>query len=241
VNEEHRAENMASAMRRGLPVCDVQKPNGRRIAIVGSAPSVTEYLDELRSFDGDVLAINGALDYLIENGVKVWGWFGIDPQAGLTKYLKKKPDVRYFVASMCDPAVFDALKDRDVSIVHLKEDNCLEPSVPGGTVAITRAPYFALQQGYRDITIYGADASYGEAHHCYGAEPERDDTAITVRVGNKSFRSDATLVSQCSEFGAMAEIFSEQNYKLDFRVGGMLEAFLAEPIQTLAQIRAANG
>lgn len=246
VDEASRENNMAFAMSRGLPLCTPQMASGKRLAICGSAPSIKEHLEELRSFDGDVWAVNGALNYLHDEGVKVSGWVGCDPLDFLNDYLKTPPEgVRYYVASICDPKTFESLKDRDVYLWHMAEKEKLITSshVPGGTTVTTRAPYLGLLLGYRDITIYGADSSYGETTYVYGEERFAQPDTETVLVGERTFVSNGPLIHQAAQFSAMQEIWprpyrTKEPATLHFKCGGLLGAFLAEPIQSLRDIEA---
>lgn len=247
VNEEGRKKNIASAMSRGLPLCTQLPWHDRKIAICGTAPSLSRHLQELRDFDGEILAANGAHDYLIENGVKVDYWLCIDPDKELAVYATKPSrDVKYYVGSCCDPAVFDALDGYDVTVVHVHEPGGPEPSIKGGTGVMTRAPFLALKLGYKHVVIYGADASFDDDKHVFG-----DDKAVGVmragrerkyvRVGDKTFLTEQHFTLQCAEFGAMAELFAEKGLKIDFRCGGMLQHYIEQPITPLEQINVQHG
>jgi hypothetical protein len=242
VNEEGRNKNIASAMDRGLPLCTQLPWHDRKIAICGTAPSLSRHLQELRDFDGEILAANGAHDYLIKNGIKPDYWLCVDPDKELANYARKPiKGVRYYVGSCCDPAVFDALEGYNVTAVHVHEPGGPEPSIKGGTGVMTRAPFLALKLGYKHVVIYGADASFEEDKHVFG-----DDIAagqmragrerVNIRVGDKTFLTEQHFALQCAEFGAMAELFAEKGLKIEFRCGGLLQHYIEQPIITLEEL-----
>lgn len=243
VDREVRALQMAYAMQRGLPVCTKEPAHTRKLAIVASGPSLKDYLDELREFDGDVWAINGALDYLNRSGVTVSGFVCIDPQDWLADYLKNPPSITYYIASVCHPDVFDAVNGHDVRIWHLKDADSPENAVPGGTVCVTRAPYLALMLGYRDISLFGCDGSFAETNHVYGDGYERPDARLTVQVGNEFFETEVGFFHQASELGAMQEIFADRypGVSLKFRCGGLAAAYLSLPVMSLEDVSRIHG
>lgn len=234
---EVRRGHIKNALSLGLPVCTLEKEHNRIVACVGAGPSVRNYLQELRNFPGDVWAINGAHNFLIENGVNVSGCVLLDPLVELVEYLKKpNASVTYYVASICHPKVFASLDGFDVRVWHAWMDESMPPSgsyaVPGASTCLTRAPFLAHMLGYRDIRIYGADSSYEEVTHCYG------DTVVDtgfiprkiVRVGDQLFESEVALMQQVTEMRVIAEHFPA---KISFHCGGLMRAFLDAPVENL--------
>ena len=69
VDADTRRQNIKINLSLGYPVCVPEPRHLRKIAIVGSGPSVKEYLPELIDFDGEVWAVNGAHDWLREQVV----------------------------------------------------------------------------------------------------------------------------------------------------------------------------
>jgi hypothetical protein len=241
VDTPGRRQNLELSLARGLEVSAQLPERKGSLAIVGSGPSVRDFLDELVECD-EVWAINGAYDWLQEQGFIPHGFFGIDPLPGLVEYVRH-PDAKttFYLASSCDPSVFDALKGHTVKLWHPGAWDTDYPQaenvkvIGGGTTAITRAPYFALYQGWRDITLYGADSSYADdgTEYCYKWGTYSLDIAqpkYPIRVGDEVFITEVGLLKQVSFLNHMNNSFRGM---LKFRSSGLIEAFLRAPMSDL--------
>lgn len=233
VSETARAAHVASAMSRGLPICQVQPERSGRLAIVGSGPSVHDHLSELPGYD-EVWAINGALNFLSGQGINPTGFVALDALPFIADHVRAAPvGPVYYIASCCHPSVFDALAAREVRLWHSSSDITVAtggPKVNGGTTCITRAPFLAHVLGWRDITIFGADSSHrnGEAY-CYPHGTFLGDTkdeVLRVRVGDDVFLSELGLMQQASQLCAMVGMFGGQ---LKLRGSGLVNALLVSP------------
>lgn len=240
VEQGVREQHIASALSRGLPICTRGSERPGKIAIVGSGPSVRDYLDELAAFDGPVWAINGAYDFLRSVGIAPAAFVGLDPQREMLQFFKA-PDraTTFFLASCTHPDVFGHLAGYDVRIWHSNSDTVKTlPSgsyaVPGGITCITRAPFLAYLLGWREVHIYGADSSYADQPYAYETGSDRcdpNDRTIRVRVNGQVFRTEAGLMHQAENLGLLEEVFPG---KVVFRSGGMLPAFLASTMENVA-------
>jgi hypothetical protein len=237
VDQAGRKRNLSSVLLRGLPMVQQLPEHDEPLAIVCSGPSVPAFLDELRSWPGKIWAINGAYRYLLDNGIIPDGFFGMDPLPGLAPYVKETdPHTTFYICSICDPSVFDNLKDRKVQLWHPDGEDMVYPPdqwvIGGGTTAVTRAPYLALLQGYRDITLYGVDSSFSEGEvYCYPHGTYECDTnsiKLLIEVGNEGpFVTELSLMKQVSQLYVLHDKFAG---KLKFRCGGLLEAFMRQPV-----------
>lgn len=169
---EELARNHASAVGRGLPWLTASADRSRPLAIVGGGPSARDSVGAILSWPGDVLTVNGAYDWLVGLGRTPEWCVLLDPQEAAADFATRPQDATtWLVATMCHPAVFDALRASPVALwLAPQGDDDISPgSVPGGPTAMTRAPVLALILGYREMTLFGADSCYrGEASHAYG-------------------------------------------------------------------------
>lgn len=239
VDTSGRVKNLELVRKRGLELCGQLPERDGSLAIVGSGPSVREHLEEIRA-SAEVWAINGAYDYLQTEGIVADGFFAIDPLPGLVEYVRH-PNYKttYYIASCCDPGVFDALEGFTVKLWHPGAHDTEFPKgewvVVGGTTAITRAPFFALMRGWRDITLYGVDSSYAEdgSEYCYKWGTYKHDIAqpkmpVLVNGGGPSFLTEVGLLKQATVLNVMNDKFRGM---LKFRCGGLMEAFLSAPVR----------
>lgn len=242
--EECRA-NATSSTKRGLRVCGWSPKRKGPLAIVGSAPSVSEYLDELRAWPGEIWAINGAYRFLLNKGIHVHGFVGLDPVPGLKEYVEQRdPMTAFLLASVCDPAVFDELAKADVWLWHSRQSEFPYPQgsqmVGGGTTCLTRAPWLAHMLGWRDITVFGGDSSFAEdSSYCYRQGTFREDSLkqrfpVSVPGNDQVFLTDESMFKQPAVFGVMQTMF---NGLLKFKCGGLLEAFLNSPMHQIIETK----
>lgn len=227
--------NVNSALERGLRVCGWAPKRTGRLAIVGSGPSVLDHLDELRSWPGEIWAVNGAYRFLVDQGIHVHAFVGLDPVPGLKEYVEKRDErTTFLMSSVCDPDVFDELKDADVWLWHSKQADFPYPEgscvVGGGTTCLTRAPFLAHMVGWRDIVLFGCDSSFSEQTYCYQHGSFAEDTKnerFEVEINGRVFVTEMNMLKQVSVLGVMDTLF---NGVLTFRCGGLMEAFLASPM-----------
>lgn len=236
VDEAGRKQNLSSVLLRGLPIVQQLPEQTEPLAIVASGPSVSDYLEELRGWDGKIWAINGAYDFLLECGIVPDGFFGMDPLPGLAQYLEKtKPGTTFYICSICDPAVFDNLQSRNVLLWHPDGEGVEYPPdqwvIGGGTTAITRAPFLALLQGFRDITVFGADSSFRNGDpYCYRwgtYDCDIDQPRFLVEAnGEGPFETELGLMKQVSQLHVLHQRFAG---RLKFKCDGLLAAFMRAP------------
>ena len=242
VSEEGRSANLKKNLARGLPVLEQVVPEHERpLLIVGSGPSVSELIEKVKAWPGDVWAINGAYDFLLSHGLICEGFFGIDPLPQLADYLRNANEyTTFYLASMCDPAVFDALEGHKVLLWHaMAEDRDKYPEghqmIYGGTTAVTRAPFLALALGYRSINMIGVDSSYSdESPYCYKWGTYSTDIAeMTIPVtinGEGPFYTEIGLCKQIAQLGTMLTAFNRSREMLKIHPAGLMGAFMRAPM-----------
>lgn len=231
--------NVESALARDLRVCGWAPFRTGQLAIVGSGPSVLTYLNELRSWSGEIWAVNGAYRFLLKQGIVAHAFVGLDPVPGLKEYVEVRDEkTAFLISSACDPCVFDELENAAVYLWHSKHGDFDYPEgsavVGGGTTCLTRAPFLAQMLGWRDITVFGGDCSFADDVYCYPLGTFKEDSTrpqFDVVVNDRTFRTELALLKQLSVFGVMEPMF---NGCLQFRCGGLLEAFLASPMYEIA-------
>jgi uncharacterized Rossmann fold enzyme len=162
-------QHIESALARGLKeFADSPAHNGECV-LVGSGPSVREYVPEIRKHKQKghlIIAVKSAHDFLIEKGVVPHIALGVDPQAKIkSAFSRKRKEVTYFLASQVHPEVFDYLSDQRVVLWHLftgkeKEKELLKNKlkVGGGSTSGMRGLTVAYLMGFRKLHLYGYDS-----------------------------------------------------------------------------------
>ena len=245
VGQDDRARNMATSLGRGYPVCTPMEAHDRPLAVVGSGPSVRDYLEEIRAVK-EVWAINGAYDYMVDVGIVPTGFFALDPLPGLVDYVRNpRHETTYYLASTVDSSVLDALDGFRIRLWHTNAEDMTYPSgawsMRGGTTAITRAPYLGYCLGHRDITLYGADSSFEGNRYCYDdGTYECDSQAPRMKFtcnGEGPFDTELCLLKQVSQLGVIVDLFKGM---LKIKCGGLMDAYMRAPVRDDSDIELAT-
>lgn len=192
-----------SALKRDLPRCVTRPRHNRKVAIVASGPSVTDYVDFLKEWDGEIWGINRSFEWMRHRGIKPTGFIGLDPEWFLQECLPVMPDdVTYYLAAQVHPCVFDHLQGKNVRLWFMADGQVKQPAnahqVYGGSTALGRAPNLAYLLGFRDVHIFGGDSSYTHKTHVHGGElPEN---WVPVELDGTVYKTNRMMLSQACEF-----------------------------------------
>lgn len=235
------AKNIAYALNTGFPeFAEIAPAHDRIVSICGSSPSLK---DTYRNLAGDIWACNDAGWFLIDRGivpkyVMVW-----DPQPLVVDCLRRThPDTIYLVASICDPSVFDLLKNRNVVIWHpwmgdaLPMDDWLVgyeaksrllvgfglaiPGFPpdevvGTSAAVTRSMQFAPLMGYRNMELHGVDSSCENGVvHFEDLAIDKDQWRQAGHIYYRTFLSTPQMNRQIREFEPLVEALMAKDCKI---------------------------
>lgn len=218
--------NHERAVSRGLPWLTARSATDKPLAIVGGGKSAKDYLHEILSFPGDVLAINGAYDWLQDQGRVADLHVLLDPQFGMDMFVQRpNQKTTYLVATCCDPTVFDALKAQNVLVWFSQQGTDTRPGIPGGSTALTRAPVLGAFLGYRDITIYGGDSCFlGAYGHVYEDDPFPPD-AIRIICDGREWLTSLQFLAQAEYLAEMLPAM-QQGMKVRLRGDHLAAALL---------------
>ena len=211
--------NRKLALRRGLPRLGATPPLFPSLAVVGGGPSAAEHLDEIRRFQGDIWAINGAWWWLKERGIAST-FFTIDADPATADWIRGRGVSSAVVSSLCDHALFEALGGAEIEVwdLMLQVLSCGPTSASNSTVG-------ALLGGYKKAVYYGCESSYTEAPtHAYG--DKKLISLVQIEVNGERFVTSPDMLMQAEYLSGMIrelpETFSEKS-------GGLLRAFIGQP------------
>lgn len=211
-DNERIKEHIRHALSLGLPECVPQDEREEGVLLCGSGPSIKHHLEEIREKHKTqaIVAINGAHDYLIENGIYPDYACTVDPLL-IDVFNKENKDCWYLIASQANPELFEKLKPRNTAIFHIsftedRDELAIFGSrvwVPGGSTTSLRAIGLFYMFGFRKFDLYGIDGSFeGDVRRING--DKKPVNSFIVRPGNKYRMSDREFLT-CPEMALQCE------------------------------------
>lgn len=198
----------------GLPRLAPRPPHGGKLAIVGGGASTAAHLGELKSWDGEIWAINSTAKWLLERGIDCT-FICIDPGPAERFSPAGK---RALLATCCDPslrAMFEKVDLFDLCDTHPE-------GVRGGTTCASRAMALAIRQGFFDVTLYGCDSSFlpGRDHVDRHEEwPEQ----VVIRAGGVDY---LTILEWQMQAECISPLIRLAPNVFKNRSGGLLQAMV---------------
>lgn len=210
-------DNIRTNIKRHLPQVQPFKPNDQRIALIGGGPSLEQTRDELDKCVEEgvkLVSLNGTHDWLVENGYRPSAAVLVDSRPFNARFVANPvKGCKYFIASQCDPSVFDVLEDHDeVYIWHavnnIGEEQILEDYyfkrfifIIGGSTVMLRGIWLMRTLGFKKMEAFGFDSCYlDDKHHAYD-QPENDGSEIrNVECMGRKFKCAAWMASQYDDF-----------------------------------------
>lgn len=179
------------------------------VAVVGGGHSLIEHLDELRSWPGDIWAINSTADWLLDKGINCT-LISLDPSPITTNAEK------LLLASCCEH------KERAV-IWEMAEHH--EGGVLGGVTTACRAASLALRLGYPGVVYFGCEGSFPVDEKTHVNKDDGLKTLLIVRAG-KDYCTHPELYMQCE---SLSQLIREFPQFYSERCGGLLRGMVEHP------------
>jgi hypothetical protein len=202
----------------GLPSYREFKATRPRLAVIGGGPSINRHVDEIRAFDGDVWAINGAWGWCRSHGICATFISG-DPHPIVAQWATGA--MRALLEMHCDPSAFSVLKDADVAVFEAG----MEPGmIRSASSTASSTPHLAVRMGYREVTLYGCESSYQLNATTHAFQHEQRSDELLVVCDGKEYLTAPDYYLQATEL---------YRYILDVpefikeRSGGLLRAMIA--------------
>lgn len=187
------------------------------IALCAGGPTLPDHIEDVRRLQlsgAEVVCVGNAGHTLTAAGIQPNGHVLMDGAKRNRSFTVPTPETRYFVASQCDPGVFETLRShKRVYIWHaggLEEEKEILTDWygPGGYFLILGGSYITLRAitllhvlGYRWMHIYGFDSCLREDdHHAY-AQPNADGYRVQeVEMDGLRFRAQWWMLDQATQF-----------------------------------------
>lgn len=229
-------DNLRYSLSLGLPeFVPFPMAHDGNVCIVGSGPSLAGQIGRIRKEQArkrPIVAINGAHDFLIENGITPDFFLTVDPR-GMPQNLKHANDETvYLLASRVSSKDFDLLKGKKILLWHSwSTDDQMELlqgklCVGGGTTSGLRAINFFFLCGFRNFRLYGLDSCLGKQgeKRVGGSRLDAHVNRTDVIVGGKRFLCNMAMAAQAQDFQSLYEFLPGITIKVFG--GGLLAAIL---------------
>jgi uncharacterized Rossmann fold enzyme len=238
--------NMDAAIARGYPqIKEAQPAKTGAILLVASAPSVKgqlELIKKMKAAGSPIVAIKGAHDWLIDNGVMPDYALAIDPQEHRIAFYKPQPSVHYMIASQCHPAMFDNLDGYQVTLWHPyvkkgqdRPKNCM--LIGGGTTSGLRAISLFYVLGYRQFELFGFDScNDGELLRVNGEGLKDGDKLIEVKIDpqGETFYCNTAMALQAEHFQTYYDYLPDATFNGHGR--GLIQAIIKKREQNMMEL-----
>lgn len=232
-SDESNIENIRINLQRGLPeFAPTIVKNDGVFVIVGSGPSMPAQIDRIKievDLGRPICAINGANDFLIENGITPDLFVTCDPRPMPQNFKNPGQETIYLLASRCHPSSFERLKDHKVMLWHSwsHEKECAELRgrlvVGGGTTSGLRAVNLGYVMGFRKFRLYGFDSCLKDKT-VKRFTGEKAGQLIDVIVNGEVFWCNAAGAQQARDFQYLYKIFHGIN--IEALGGGLIAAII---------------
>lgn len=178
------------------------------LSVAGGGPSLADTWQDLR---GVVAAVNGSCGFLIERGHIPHLCGVLDASPHMADVIAAHPEVRYYVASICDNRVFDKLAGCETVLWHPTGYKGIEEWIPrhslivgGGCTMGLRWLTLGYVLGFRKFELHGLDSSYRDDQtHAYKDHGDRNDPVMMVH----GRRTQLNFTEQVSDFFDWMERF----------------------------------
>jgi len=182
--------------------------------IVGGGPSINKFAEEIawrKSQGQKIFALNGSAKWLGKHGITPDYHVILDARPENADFITGM-NCKHLLASNCDLEVFNRAGN-DVLIWHplvTGIQDLLPAERPyaliggGGTVGL-KAMALAYVMGFDEVHVYGMDSSYqDDKGHAYPQSLNEGERVIEVEYADRKFSAAPWMVTQASEFPALA-------------------------------------
>lgn len=212
---------------------EIKPETNRKIILCGGAPSIEKDLNIIRKSQMEgalIVGMNGSAEYLVKNRIYPDWMVMIDSREDNVRFLDLYPSREYFIASQCNPNIFNKLESENVTLFHIDIPNIGEyvayndkpiQAIGGGSTVGLMSMCIAYTQGYRDIHLYGYDSSYAEGEaHAY--KQDQQEEIIEAVVNERKFKTVPWMVTQSTQFQDLANQLRNLGCQITVHGDGLL-------------------
>lgn len=230
-------KQVSENMQREIPWLAPRKAHAGTMLLVGGGPSLRESLGKIRfhqSRGGEIFALNGTHDWLIERGIIPDYHVLLDSRPENVCFVQKPHRrVKYLLGAQCHPSMFDALEGYDVTLWFSEMDGVQELTqgiehkpvaiIGGGATVGLKTMFMAHTLGYRRIHFFGFDSCYrDEENHAYPQALNAGESVQEYEVAGRRFFCAPWMAKQSIDFQHQARQLMALGYRLTVHGDGLI-------------------
>lgn len=231
-DEDRIRENILTNLKRGHEQIWAYPEQETEVCICAGGPSLKKHFNEIKNIQkkgGKVIALANTAHILVNAGIIPNAHVLLDAKPRNKTFIQ---DIKttYFIASQCDPEVFDEAEktenkiyiwhgvnnDEEFQVIHELGDPWIP--VQGGSTLTLRAIRLFNILGYKNFHIFGFDSCYeGDEHHAY-EQPDADKhKKLKLEFEGRDFTVSPWMLAQFMEFQKFVQNFG---MKINMKVYG---------------------
>lgn len=237
---ETRDAQASVNLARDIPWLMPEAVKPRPLIVVGGGPSLKARWEEIKDYDGDILALNNAYPFLIERGIVPKYFMLLDARRENIETIRTPhPDVVHFLAAQCHPDIFDQLLNLGLDTrLYVTSMESLQELVEGidrpkliiggpiGTVGM-KALSVGYALGYREFHLFGYDSSQDNGqHHAYPQSWNDGARMLDVYIGDMRFTTSPSMAMQVAGFPAAVKSLQDEGCSFELHCDGLLPYFV---------------
>jgi hypothetical protein len=208
--------NIAANIRRQLPQVKPHEPQDLPVCLVAGGPSLNNSVADIRRCVRDgygIVAVNGTAEWLLKHKITPHAHVVLDARPHNVRFVQQSiPGCKYMLASQCDPALFEAVKEHETWIWHCGSSAVAKEELDGyylghyhmvsaGSTVALGAIYLLRMLGFERFEIFGFDSCVlGDAHHAYAQAENDHQRVVRVEMGSHTFYCQPWMLSQFEDF-----------------------------------------
>ena len=207
-DDEQLHSNIRINSRREGKWVKLEKEHDGIAILCGSGPSIADYIEDIKFWQksgATVFAMNGAANYLLNNGILADYQCILDAREITVAVVGEAKE--HLFASQVHPACFDKKPDAKVWHLQIEGIDDLLPEYDegycliGGAASVgNTATCLAYAMGYRNLQLYGYDSSNkAENSHAFHQPINDGEPMVSVRFGGNDYIASITMKLQAEK------------------------------------------
>lgn len=207
-----------------------QELRSEPIALVNFGPSLNDTWEKIRDFKY-IMTCSGAHKFLVDRGIIPTHHIDVDPREHKIKLIgTPQQGTEYLIASTCHPKLFEFLKDYNLKLWHIfdNDENGLrvlphgEWAITGGCSAGTRTMTLARFLGFTDQHIFGMDGCEGPTGKHAAEHPNQPKDYCVINYEGVEYRTTPSMLEAAKN--TFHELDIMKDVKATFYGEGLVQA-----------------